>query len=37
MEEFILKRVQDGAPVPGTYPPNEATRAAFEAWRRDRK
>ena len=36
MEEFILKRVQDGAPVPGTYPPNEATRAAFEAWRRDR-
>ena len=36
LEEFILKRVQDGAPVPGTYPPNEATLAAFEAWRRGR-
>ena len=37
VEEFILERVQDGAPVPGTYPPNEATLAAFEAWRRDRE
>ena len=37
LEEFILERVRDGAPVPGTYPPNEATLAAFEAWRRDRE
>ena len=36
MEEFILERVRDGAPVPGTYPPNEATVAAFEVWRRAR-
>ncbi len=35
-EEFILERIRDGAPVPGSYPPNEATLAAFEAWRRDR-
>ena len=37
MEEFILQRVRDGAPVPGTYPPNEATRAAFETWRCERE
>ena len=37
IEAFILERIRDGAPVPGTYPPNEATLAAFEAWRRDRE
>ena len=36
MEEFILERIRSGAPVPGTYPPNEATLAAFETWRSDR-
>ena len=30
LEEFLLERVADGAALPGTYPPNEATRAAFE-------
>ena len=35
IEAFILERIRHGAPVPGTYPPNEATLAAFEAWRRD--
>lgn len=34
MEAFILQRVQQGARLPGTYPPNAETRAAFEAWRR---
>jgi regulator of RNase E activity RraA len=33
LEEFLLARVVDGAALPGTYPPNEATRAAFEDWR----
>lgn len=33
LEEFLLRRVDDGAALPGTYPPNEATRAAFAAWR----
>ena len=37
LEAFILERIRDGAPVPGTYPPNEATLAAFEAWRRERE
>lgn len=36
LEEFLLERVADGAALPGTYPPNEATKAAFEQWRRRR-
>ena len=36
MESFILERVQQGARLPGTYPPNAETRAAFEAWRKQR-
>lgn len=37
LEEFLLQRVIGGAPLPGTYPPNEATRAAFEQWRGTRQ
>ncbi len=37
MEEFLLSRIAGGAPLPGTYPPNEATRAAYEAWRKSRQ
>lgn len=33
LEQFILEKVQRGAPLPGTYPPNEATLAEYEAWR----
>ena len=33
LEAFILEKVKAGAPLPGTYPPSEATRAEFEAWR----
>jgi hypothetical protein len=33
LEEFLLQCVADGAALPGTYPPNVATRAAFERWR----
>lgn len=36
MEVFILERVQAGAKLAGTYPPNEDTRAAFAAWRKER-
>src|SRR6478735_4890902 len=36
MEAFILERIQGGAPLPGTYPPNAETRAAYEAWRKSR-
>ena len=28
--------VAAGAALPGTYPPDEATRAAYEGWRRNR-
>ncbi len=33
LEEFLLERVIGGAALPGTYPPSEATKAAFEQWR----
>jgi regulator of RNase E activity RraA len=33
LEDFIMARVRDGAPLPGTYPPNAATLAAYRAHR----
>lgn len=36
MEAFILERVQGGARLAGTYPPNEETKAAFAVWRKQR-
>ncbi|MGD9713810.1 MAG: ribonuclease activity regulator RraA [Thermomicrobiales bacterium] len=36
MERFIIERVQNGAALPGTYPPNEATKAAFLEWKKSR-
>jgi regulator of RNase E activity RraA len=36
MEAFILERVQGGAKLAGTYPPNEETKAAFAEWRKAR-
>jgi len=36
MEVFVLERVQGGAALPGTYPPNAETRAAYAAWRKER-
>ncbi len=37
LEAFVLEKIKAGAPVPGTYPPNEQTRAEYEAWRQRRK
>lgn len=34
LEAFLLARVAAGAPLPGTYPPNAETRAAYEASKR---
>jgi regulator of RNase E activity RraA len=34
LEEFLLSRIAGGAPLPGTYPPDEATKAAYDAWRK---
>jgi regulator of RNase E activity RraA len=36
MEAFILERVRAGAKLAGTYPPNAETKAAFEAWRKEK-
>ena len=36
MEAFILERIEGGARLAGTYPPNAETRAAYEAWRKAR-
>jgi regulator of RNase E activity RraA len=36
LEVFLLERIENGAALPGTYPPNEETRTAYEAWRRSR-
>jgi regulator of RNase E activity RraA len=33
METFILARIEGGAPLRGTYPPDAATLADYEAWR----
>ena len=33
LEEFVIERVRDGTPLEGTYPPDEATLAAFRDWR----
>jgi regulator of RNase E activity RraA len=32
LESYILRRVTMGASLPGLYPINQATRAAYEAW-----
>jgi regulator of RNase E activity RraA len=36
LEAFILEKIRAGAPLPGTYPPNEQTLAEYEAWKRRR-
>ena len=37
LEGFLLERVVAGAALPGTYPPSDATRIAYEAWRKARQ
>ena len=34
MEAFILQRVEGGAMLRGTYPPNDETKAAYAQWRK---
>lgn len=36
LEEFVVGKVRAGAPLAGTYPPNEATLAEYERQRRPR-
>jgi regulator of RNase E activity RraA len=37
LEAFLLDKVRRGAPLPGVYPPNEATLAEFEAYKRAKR
>ncbi len=36
LEEFVLEKVRGGAPLAGTYPPDDETLAEFRDWRRER-
>lgn len=36
LEIFLTAEIAAGAPLASTYPPDEATRARYAAWRRDR-
>ena len=36
MEAFLLEKIQGGAALPGTYPPNAQTRAEFGEWRKQK-
>lgn len=37
LETFLTERIREGAPLPGTYPPNEMTKSAFEEWKKKRQ
>jgi len=37
LETFVLERIAAGAALPGTYPPNAETRAAYEAWKKSKR
>lgn len=37
LEMFVQDRIAAGAALPGTYPPDEATRAAYVQWCRERR
>jgi len=37
LERFVLQEIAAGRPLPGTYPPDEATRARYEKWRKKSK
>ena len=34
LENWIMSQVEQGAVLPGLYPPNEANKARYEAWRK---
>ena len=34
LEEFVQEEIASGRPLPGTYPPNAATKARYEEWKR---
>ena len=36
LEVFVIERVRNGAALPGTYPPDEKTLAAYQEWLKKR-
>jgi hypothetical protein len=32
LEKFVAIRVGQGRPIAGTYPPNDETKALYQAW-----
>lgn len=37
LEEFVQQEIASGRPLPGTYPPDAATKARYEEWKRIKK
>jgi regulator of RNase E activity RraA len=37
LEVFLTGRIREGAALPGTYPPDETTRTAFDEWKKNRQ
>jgi len=37
LEEFVQQEIASGRPLAGTYPPNAATKARYEEWKRSKK
>lgn len=37
LEKFILEKIEGGAALPGTYPPNDETRTEYERWKAARQ
>jgi hypothetical protein len=35
-EAWVVNEVENGAVLPGLYPPNEETKARYDAWRKAR-
>jgi regulator of RNase E activity RraA len=36
LEEFIMSEIKQGRALPGTYPPNQATKQRYEVWKKAR-
>ena len=36
LEAFVIEEIKSGKPLPGVYPPDDATRARYAQWRRKR-
>jgi hypothetical protein len=33
LEAWIMREVEAGRPLPGLYPPNDETKARYQAWK----